>query len=246
MKNFFTKRYLYILGVLGTLAVIGGYASVPFVAQYVHNTATIIDPTATKKLAELTAKDEEDQKLGQYVINMMAHVRADLTDAKKQILAHSIVEVSDNMFTNESDKKAFITMIAIESRFKRDAKSPTGAVGLTQIIPSYANDHGGPCGISDIKTEDLYDSDMNLAVGACYFRFVLERYNGDVYSALAAYNAGHNSKTAEVYSKSGDLSNEETLRYIAKFAHLRNNTSDDKPVVKISAPAPAQKKGASK
>ncbi|CAB5220792.1 LT_GEWL domain containing protein [uncultured Caudovirales phage] len=180
-----------------------------------------------KKIQENT---EADQKLGQYTINLISRDYPELDNSKKQILARMIVQVASDMFTDPNHKKAFVAVISIESKFHRDARSPTGAVGLTQIIPNYANDHGRPCEIYNVKPEDLLDAQTNLAVGACYFRFLLERYNGDIFAAISGYNAGHNSKTAEIYSKSGDMSNAETLRYIAKFVFLYNNVPDNKQV----------------
>jgi soluble lytic murein transglycosylase-like protein len=173
---------------------------------------------------------EADQKLGQYTLNLISRDYPDLDNSKKQILARMIVQIAAEMFVDPNHKKAFVAVVSIESKFRREAKSPTGAVGLTQIIPNYANDHGRPCGFSNLKLEDLYDAQTNLAVGACYFRFLLEKYNGDVFAAISGYNAGHNSKTAELYSRSGDMYNEETLRYIAKFAYLYNNIPDDKQI----------------
>jgi hypothetical protein len=74
------------------------------------------------------SQEDEDQALGQYTVNMMfrsAQGRK-LSDGKKQVLARAIVRVANDIFTNPVDKKAFVTVLEIESGFQRFAQSPTG------------------------------------------------------------------------------------------------------------------------
>jgi soluble lytic murein transglycosylase-like protein len=67
-----------------------------------------------------------------------------------------------------------------ESRWRAGARSPAGAIGLAQLMPGTARDLG----------VDPRDPNANLAGGARYLRQQLDRFNGDVERALAAYNAG--------------------------------------------------------
>jgi soluble lytic murein transglycosylase len=46
---------------------------------------------------------------------------------------------------------------------------------------------------SDIGEGDLFDPDYNLRVGTAYLRMMVERFGGDLYLALAAYNWGPTS-----------------------------------------------------
>lgn len=73
-------------------------------------------------------------------------------------------------------------LVEVESRFLPDVISPVGAVGLTQVMPSTARWMGAG--------DDLTDPDLNLDVGAAYLARMLERFEGDIPLALAAYNAG--------------------------------------------------------
>jgi soluble lytic murein transglycosylase-like protein len=67
-----------------------------------------------------------------------------------------------------------------ESRWHPNAKSAKGAVGLAQLMPATARQ----------LAVDPRDPDANLTGGARYLRQLLDRFDGDVERALAAYNAG--------------------------------------------------------
>ncbi len=70
-----------------------------------------------------------------------------------------------------------------ESRFKVGARSPAAAFGLTQIIPGTARDLG-------IYPEYYNDPYIQVMGGARYLAAQLQRFNGNIIFALAAYNAG--------------------------------------------------------
>lgn len=67
-----------------------------------------------------------------------------------------------------------------ESRFRANAVSPKGAVGVMQLMPGTARDLG----------VDPFDVGQNIRGGALYLRRMLTEFGGDVRLALAAYNAG--------------------------------------------------------
>jgi len=76
---------------------------------------------------------------------------------------------------------AFVESVAqVESGFRPDAVSPTGAVGVMQLMPSTAKGLGA----------DPHDTAQNIDAGARLLRDLLLKYDGDVVKALAAYNAG--------------------------------------------------------
>lgn len=74
-------------------------------------------------------------------------------------------------------------MIWQESRFNPHARSPVGAYGLTQIMPDTASDLG-------IRATYENDPYVQAEGGARYLAQQLNRFNGDMILALAAYNAG--------------------------------------------------------
>lgn len=71
-----------------------------------------------------------------------------------------------------------------ESKFKQRAISHKGARGLMQLIPATAVRFGAT---------DIYDPQQNIEVGVKYMRWLLNKFDGDVRLALAAYNAGENA-----------------------------------------------------
>ena len=67
-----------------------------------------------------------------------------------------------------------------ESRWRSNAVSSAGARGLAQLMPGTARDLG-------VNPDDPF---ANLEGGARYLREQLDRFDGDIEKALAAYNAG--------------------------------------------------------
>ena len=72
-------------------------------------------------------------------------------------------------------------VIETESGWNAAAVSRKGAVGLMQLVPSTAQRYG---------VKDLFSPKQNVDAGVRYLKALLERYNGNLDLALAAYNAG--------------------------------------------------------
>lgn len=72
------------------------------------------------------------------------------------------------------------SVMAAESAFQIDAVSPKGAIGLMQLMPETAQLLGA----------DPHDPAQNVDAGVRYLRDLLNKYDGGLWRALAAYNAG--------------------------------------------------------
>ncbi|MET0658473.1 MAG: lytic transglycosylase domain-containing protein [Steroidobacteraceae bacterium] len=72
-------------------------------------------------------------------------------------------------------------VVKVESNFRADARSPKGALGLMQLLPSTALELGATT---------LFDPYTNVDAGTRHLKRLLQRYAGSAELALAAYNAG--------------------------------------------------------
>lgn len=81
-------------------------------------------------------------------------------------------------------------MIYTESRFRDGQESSAGALGLMQITPATARDIARKSGGDLFEIEDLASPQVNIAYGAYYMRYLLNRFGNDEALALAAYNGG--------------------------------------------------------
>jgi hypothetical protein len=91
---------------------------------------------------------------------------------------HSIMRASQ---AYNVDAALIRAIIHAESNYNPQAVSRAGAQGLMQLMPSTARALG---------VEDTFDPDLNIDGGVRYFKRLLDRFDGDVELALAAYNAG--------------------------------------------------------
>ncbi len=73
-------------------------------------------------------------------------------------------------------------VILRESAFNPGALSPAGAIGLMQVLPSNARRLG-------MTPQGLWNPASNILAGTRMLAVLLQHYQGDVISALVAYNA---------------------------------------------------------
>jgi soluble lytic murein transglycosylase-like protein len=79
------------------------------------------------------------------------------------------------------DPRLIAAVVRRESAWNPLAVSRAGARGLMQLMPATASMFG---------VSDLFDPRQNIFAGTRYLRSLLDRFDGDVSLALAAYNAG--------------------------------------------------------
>ena len=107
-------------------------------------------------------------------------------------------------------------VIKAESDFDRLAVSPKGALGLMQLMPKTAAAH---------QVRNVFLPRDNIEGGCRHLRMLLDRYEGNLTLAIAAYNAG----TQRVEEAGGVPPIQETREYVARVlryrvAYLRETT----------------------
>ena len=95
------------------------------------------------------------------------------------------------------------SVISTESGFEPRAVSPKGAIGLMQLMPATAEALGA----------DPRDPAQNVDAGTRYLRDLLEKYDGGLWHALAAYNAGPGA----VDKYQGVPPYRETIEYVGRI-----------------------------
>jgi len=107
-----------------------------------------------------------------------------------------------------------------ESKFRPDARSSSGAIGLMQLLPDTAKGIAVHTGGSRFRVEDLYDPEINVRYGSWYLRHLLDKYK-DERTALAAYNAGQRNVDDWLREGKG-IAFAETRHYVDRVEDLQS------------------------
>ena len=123
-------------------------------------------------------------------------------------LAQIITEASAQYHV---DPNLVAAMAFKESRFNPNAVSWRGAQGVLQLMPKTAKWLG---------VTDSFDARQNVFGGTKYIAQLLQRFNGNVEMAVAAYNAG-----PELVAKVGPAANSEAIDYVAVVTSLYHSAT---------------------
>ena len=102
-------------------------------------------------------------------------------------------------------------IVKVESDFNPYAMSRRGAMGLMQLMPQTA---------VNMNVRNIFSPDENIDGGVRYLRYLIDRYEGNLSLALAAYNSGETAVkkwgTVPPYP--------ETQNYVQRILNLYNGT----------------------
>ena len=127
--------------------------------------------------------------------------------------------VRDHAQNYHLDPALLAAVIYQESKFRPDARSSSGAIGLMQLEPDTAKGIAVHTGGSRFRVSDLYDPEINIRYGCWYLRHLLDKY-GSERLALAAYNAGQDN--VHTWRREGrGIVFIETRNYVGTVEHLK-------------------------
>lgn len=166
--------------------------------QLIHalNKKEYLQPFFTKLAMELTDASQQNALL-EYALKMGDHSL--VVETAKQISTQSMIlnakvypQLPKSWFALTSTENIALmhALIRQESRFKKDAKSTAGAMGLSQLMPETAKMTAKKY---KIKFTSLFHPETNVKIGSSHFKDLLEEFDGSIILSICAYNAGKNA-----------------------------------------------------
>jgi soluble lytic murein transglycosylase len=118
------------------------------------------------------------------------------------------------------DPALMAAVIYQESKFRSDAQSSSGAIGLMQLTPSTAHGIAVRTGGHAFRTSDLYNPEINIRYGAWYLHNLFAKYHSERL-VLAAYNAGQGNVDRWL-AHDEPIQFAETRAYVSRVEHLKH------------------------
>ena len=142
--------------------------------------------TAPPVPAESPASTEEAKVVAQ-ILERFSMRHTALPERERRRLARVIVEEAR---VHDLEPDLVMAVIEVESAGYHLAESHVGALGLMQLLPPTGQEMAEDLGIEWKGPDTLFDPIINVRLGTAYLRVLADKYDGDVNTALAAYNWG--------------------------------------------------------
>ena len=151
--------------------------------------------------ADIVTGLTEEERAALETLVVPDHVVSDTTEHAADIPAEYKPKIHELARRFDLSPALLEAVVWQESRWRANAVSHAGARGLAQLMP----------GTAEYLGVDPDDPMQNLEGGARYLREQLDRFDGDIEKALAAYNAG----PGRVIRAGGVPNIRETRQYVA-------------------------------
>lgn len=143
---------------------------------------------AGAKVSRILAAEQARAQAERQTIRLLVDQHRGLAEqAWRQRLADAIYEEA---VAAHVDPLMVAAIVARESSFRSRVVSRAGAVGLMQLRPFVARELAANGNIEWRGRETLHLPEVNVRLGAAYYRQLVERFDGDTRLALAAYHRG--------------------------------------------------------
>lgn len=106
------------------------------------------------------------------------------------LIEYSFPTISDTVKDYGVDRALVHAVIRQESQFDQFAESSAGALGLMQVMPATGKYTANKNGLTHQTSWLTDDPSHNVKIGTYYMQGLLDRYDGSMPLAIAAYNAG--------------------------------------------------------
>lgn len=157
------------------------------------------------KKAEIAIREKEHSNSSQ---------NAPKTNSKNSLDYHGVIHEKAAKY--EVDPSLIKAVIKVESNWNERAISRKGAMGLMQLMPSTAY---------EMNVLDPFNPDDNIEGGTKYLKYLLNRFDGNINLALAAYNAG-----PQRVERVGTIPRiQETRQYVNKVLYYYSNGDSVNP-----------------
>lgn len=181
------NRAMIVVGIL-ILALTSGATDYPLGTDVVPQ--HVIDQIDARREANIRHQRhiaEREAAMWQQIVETMA-AEIGIKDTELAETVAQAVEDASSEF--DLDPWLLCSLIRVESGGNPTAVSHVGAIGLTQIMPATGHEIARELGIANYSTDMLNDPALNVRMGASYLRKLLDRFDGSLHAALAAYNWG--------------------------------------------------------
>lgn len=183
MKSATQQRFTRRIGVrLGVAAILSIASAVGVQAHAAAAQPAQVDPALRQALMSAvqdSATFSNRFEAEVWLMDMSTRLARQMPDVGRRMALLKTVHAEATRA--DIDPQIVLSLIQVESAFRRFAISSAGAMGLMQIMPFWIDEIGRP-------DDNLFDMRTNLRYGCTILAHYLKREDGNLTRALARYN----------------------------------------------------------